>query len=346
MQESRVRVAEMEKKQTNGVKKLFARGEVTVIIAVLILGVIFTVFSDSFFTAYNLFNMSRTAAIYIFIAIAQGLVVIVGGMNLSLGYIGGLTVVIAGYCMQEMGVSSILAIVIGILVGITAGAVNGLVITTLKLNSFVVTLATSFIFQGLINGISQGFPYNEIPENFTFIGREGFLGIPYLLWLAALALVVLGYFFKYTVTGRRVLATGGNVEAAKMSGVNTNKMIILANIGSGLFAAIAGLLWISRTGSAQPSTGVDWMVISFAVAVIGGVALKGGVFNAIGIFFAGFLIVMVKNGLVMLNANIYFEQAYLGLILLLAVSLDSIKEIINARRLKQELKKSQSSAHQ
>ena len=346
MQESRVRVAEMEKKQTNGVKKLFARGEVTVIIAVLILGVIFTVFSDSFFTAYNLFNMSRTAAIYIFIAIAQGLVVIVGGMNLSLGYIGGLTVVIAGYCMQEMGVSSILAIVIGILVGITAGAVNGLVITTLKLNSFVVTLATSFIFQGLINGISQGFPYNEIPENFTFIGREGFLGIPYLLWLAALALIILGYFFKYTVTGRRVLATGGNVEAAKMSGVNTNKMIILANIGSGLFAAIAGLLWISRTGSAQPSTGVDWMVISFAVAVIGGVALKGGVFNAIGIFFAGFLIVMVKNGLVMLNANIYFEQAYLGLILLLAVSLDSIKEIINARRLKQELKKSQSSAHQ
>lgn len=335
----------MEKKQANGVKKLFARGEVTVIIAVLILGVIFTVFSDSFFTAYNLFNMSRTAAIYIFIAIAQGLVVIVGGMNLSLGYIGGLTVVIAGYCMQEMGVSSLLAIVIGILVGITAGAVNGLVITTLKLNSFVVTLATSFIFQGLINGISQGFPYNDIPENFTFIGREGLLGIPYLLWLAALTLIILGYFFKYTVTGRRVLATGGNVEAAKMSGVNTNKMIILANIGSGLFAAIAGLLWISRTGSAQPSTGVDWMVISFAVAVIGGVALKGGVFNAIGIFFAGFLIVMVKNGLVMLNANIYFEQAYLGLILLLAVSLDSIKEIINARRLKQELKKSQSSAH-
>ena len=131
------------------------------------------------------------------------------------------------------------------------------------------------------------------------------------------------------------------MEAARMSGVNTNKMIILANVGSGLFAAIAGLLWISRTGSAQPSTGVDWMVISFAVAVIGGTALKGGVFNPIGVFFAGFLIVMVKNGLVMLNANIYYEQAYLGLILLLAVSLDSIKSIMNSRKLKQELKKKQ-----
>lgn len=335
----------MNNKQSSGIKRLFARGEVTVIIAVLILGAIFTAFSDSFLTSYNLFNMSRTAAIYIFIAIAQGLVVIVGGMNLALGYMGGLTVVVAGYCMQELHFSSLAAILVGLLVGIATGAVNGLVITGLKLNSFVVTLATSFIFQGLINGISQGFPYNEIPENFIFIGREGFLGIPYLLWLAALALIVLGYLFRFTVTGRRVLATGGNVEAAKMSGVNTNKMIVLANIGSGFFAAIAGLLWISRTGSAQPSTGVDWMVISFAVAVIGGVALKGGVFNAIGIFFAGFLIVMVKNGLVMLNANIYFEQAYLGLILLLAVSLDSIKDLIKGYKLKQGLKKGQNSTH-
>lgn len=320
------------------IKKIFGRSEITVIVAVLILGVIFTIFSDSFLTSYNLFNMGRTAAIYIFIAIAQGLVVIIGGMNLSLGYIGGMVVVAAGYSMEILGLSSAAAVLIGLLVGILAGAVNGLVITGLKLNSFVVTLATSFIFQGLINGVSQGFPYNEIPEGFTFLGREGFLGIPYLLWLAGIALAVLGYVFRYTVTGRRVLATGGNVEAAKMSGVNTNKMIILANIGSGFFAAIAGLLWISRTGSAQPSTGVDWMVISFAVAVIGGISLKGGVFNAVGVFFAGFLIVMVKNGLVMLNANIYFEQAYLGLILLLAVSLDSIKGIINGKKLKQQLK--------
>ena len=114
---------------------------------------------------------------------------------------------------------------------------------------------------------------------------------------------------------------------------------LLGNMCSGLFAAIAGILWISRTGSAQPSTGADWMVISFAVAVIGGTALKGGVFNPIGLFFAGFLIVMVKNGLVMLNANVYFEQTYLGLILLLAVSLESIKNIWNRKKLKDGLKK-------
>lgn len=332
----------MDRKKVAGndmVKKIFGRSEVTVIIAVLFLGLIFTVFSDSFLTAYNLFNMSRTAAIYIFIAIGQALVVIVGGMNLSLGYIGGMTVVAAGYSMQNFHVSPVAAILIGLAVGAAAGAINGLVITALKLNSFVVTLATSFVFQGLINGISQGSPYNGIPESFTFIGREGFLGVPYLLWLAVIALGLLGYFFKFTVTGRRVLATGGNAEAAKMSGVDTARMTIFANIGSGVFAAIAGLLWISRTGSAQPSTGADWMVISFAVAVIGGTALKGGVFNPIGVFFAGFLIVIVKNGLVMLQANVYFESAYLGLILLLAVSLDSIKDIMDSKKMKRTLKR-------
>ncbi|MFV0466092.1 MAG: ABC transporter permease [Lachnospiraceae bacterium] len=322
-------------------KQILGRGEVTVIIAVLILFTAFSVFSDSFLTAYNMFNLGRTAAIYIFIAIGQAMVIIVGGMNLSLGFIGGMTVVATGYSMEVLGFSSIPAILVGLAVGLLAGLMNGIIITTLKLNAFVVTLATSFIFTGLINGVSMGNPYNVIPENFTFIGREG-LVLPYLVWLAIVALLLLGYFFKFTVTGRRVLATGGNLEAAKMSGINTDKMIILANMASGFFAAFAGILWISRTGSAQPSTGVDWMVISFAVAVIGGTALKGGVFNPVGILFAGFLIVMVKNGLVMLHANVYFEQVYLGIILLFAVSLDSIKSILETRKLKNSMKKKRS----
>ncbi len=320
-------------------KKLFARSEVTVILAVLLLGLIFAVCSDSFLTSYNFFNMGRNAAVYMFIALGQAMVVIVGGMNLSLGYIGGLTVVAVGYALQEMQVPVFAAVSIGLLVGVLTGLVNGLVITLLKLNAFVVTLATSFVYTGLINGISKGFPYEGIPDSFTVIGRKGFLGIPYLLILAVIALALAGYVFKYTVLGRRYLATGGNIEAAKMSGVNTNRILIIANVASGVFASIAGILWISRTGSAQPSTGVDWMVISFAVAVIGGTLLKGGVFNAVGLFFAGILIVMVKNGLVMLNANVYFEQQKMKTILLLAVSLESIKQIISDRKLKQELKK-------
>lgn len=319
-------------------KRLFVRPEVTVIIAVLVLTAIFSACSDSFFTSYNLFNLARTAAIYMFIALGQAMVVIVGGMNLSLGQIGGMTVVVAGYSIEILGLPPLVAVVFGLCVGAAAGLLNGVIITTLKLNSFVVTLATSFVYTGIINGISQGFPYTKIPETFTTLGRQGFLGVPYLLWLAVAMLAVFGYLFRYTVTGRNLLATGGNEEAAKMSAVNTMRMVVLANILSGVFAAIAGLLWISRTGSAQPTTGADWMVVSFAVAVIGGTSLKGGVFNPVGIFFAGFLLTMVKNGLVMLNANVYFEQTYLGVILLLAVSLESLKQLLNRRKLKAQLK--------
>ncbi|PHV70821.1 ATPase [Sporanaerobium hydrogeniformans] len=332
---------EQQVKEKNTIKSLFARSEITVILATTTLFIIFSLFSDSFLSGYNLFNISRTAAIYIFIALGQAMVVIVGGMNLSLGQIGGLTVVISGYCMHVMGLPPLVAIVAGLIVGCLSGFINGFVMTKLKLNSFVVTLATSFIFTGLINGISKGYPYTEIPKSFTFLGREGFLGIPLLLWFALITLIIVGYIFKYTVTGRRVLATGGNIEAAKMSGINTNNTVVLANIASGFFAAVAGLLWISRTGSAQPSTGGDWMVISFAVAVIGGTALKGGVINVIGILFSSFLIVMVKNGLVMVDANIYFEQAYLGAILLLAVSLDSINNIMKAYKARKDLKLAQ-----
>jgi len=332
------------KRNPVSIKALFARYEVSVIFAVLLLMLVFTVFSENFFTTYNFFNISRTASLYMFIALGQAMVLIVGGMNLSLGQIGGLTVVIAGYLMDVMGVPIWTAVIAGVCVGLMCGLLNGMIISILNLNPFVVTLATSFVFSGLINGISKGFPYTKIPAGITWLGRRGIGFIPYMLILAVLVLIIIAYIFRYTVTGRRLLATGGNIEAAKMTAINTKKMIIIANMASGLFAAAAGLLWISRTGSAQPSTGGDWMVISFAVAVIGGTLLKGGVINPIGLFFAAYLIVMVKNGLVMLNVNIYFEQAYLGVILLLAVSVESVRVVFNKRRSGRLLKQAHKSA--
>ena len=322
-------------------KAVFARSEVTVILAVIVLGICFAAMSDGFFTAYNLFNISRTASIYVFIALAQGIVCVVGGMNVSLGSMGGLIVVFIGYAMQEMGVGIFPAILIGLATGVAAGFLNGVIITKLKLNAFVVTLATSFIFAGLVSGISRGYSYTDIADNFDFVGRSGLFGIPMLLIIALITIAFLIYMFRYTTLGRRLLATGGNQEAARMSGINSDRMIVTANVMSGVFTAVAALLWVSKAGSAQPSTGSDWMIISFAVTAIGGTALAGGIFNGLGMLFAAFLLVMVKNGLVAINANVYYEEPYLGLFLLFAVSLESIKAIINARNRKNRLKKQQ-----
>jgi ribose transport system permease protein len=252
-------------------------------------------------------------------------------MNLSLGAIGGLSVVIAGWTMDTMGWSPWVGVPLALLAGMVAGFVNGFIIVKSKLNSFIVTLATSFIFTGLVQGISQGFPYSNIPKDFTWLGRDDIGGVPYLFLLMVLVLCVLGYVFRYTVIGRRILATGGNLEAARLSGIRTDNIVLLCHTLSGVFAAIAGILWVSRMGSAQPSTGTDWLIVSFAVAIIGGTALSGGEFSALGIFASAFMLTLIKNGLIMLNVNVYFEQTFLGLIILLAVSVESIRMWLSSR---------------
>jgi ribose transport system permease protein len=314
------------------VTNVFKRSDVSVVIATLILTALFSFTNESFLTGYNLFNISRTASLYMFVALSQAMVLIVGGMNLSLGAIGGLSVVAAGICLDKLGLPGWVAIVAALLVGVATGFTNGVLITKMKLNAFVVTLATSFVFTGLVFGISKGFPYTNIPKDFTTLGRGGFGDFPYLLVLILIVLLIIGYVFKFNVIGRRLLATGGNLEAAELSGIKTDNMIILANVLSGMFASAAGLLWISRMGSAQPATGADWMIISFAVAVIGGTALQGGAISSLGILAAGYMIALVKNGLVMLGVNVYFEQTFLGLIILAAVSVEVVKELYVKRR--------------
>jgi ribose transport system permease protein len=315
---------------TSIVSSIFRRSDTSVLMAMLVLFIFFAISNSSFLTPFNLYNLSRTAALYVFMAMGQAIVVVVGGMNLSLGAIGGLTVVIAGWSMDNMGWPPLVAVALSLLAGIAAGAFNGMVIVKSKLNSFVVTLGSSFIFVGLKDGISKGFPYTDIPKTITLLGRGSLFGIPNLFLLMIVLLLIMSYFFKFTVLGRRILATGGNVEAARLSGIRTDNIILLAHTLSGFFAATAGLLWISRMGSAQSSTGSDWLIISFAVAIIGGTALSGGEFSALGFFASAIMLALIKNGLIMLNVNVYFEQTFLGIIVLLAVSVESIRTALSA----------------
>lgn len=312
-----------------------------VLVATILLCLFFSLFSSSFLSSYNIYNVTRTAALYMFVALSQTMVMIVGGMNVSLGYSGALCAVACGYCMQNLHMGSVATVIIALLVGIISGLLNGLIITKLRINSFVATLATQFIFKGLVTGISEGYPYTELQPNFTALGRNKLLGLPLMLFLAVIFLIATWYIFRYTVLGRKLLATGGNLKAAQMAAVNTDNMILVANILSGLFAAIAGICAVSMNGAAQPTTGSDWMIYSFAVSVIGGTALAGGVLNPLGIFIAGIMIVVIKNGLIMLNANVYYEQTYLGLILLVAVSLTSLSAMIQEIRRRRAFAKMQ-----
>lgn len=304
--------------------RIVRRADFGISMAAIALFVLFSLTSDSFATQYNLFNISRNIALYIFIAIPQAIVIASGGMNLSIGAIGGLCVVIAGHLMDAEGLSPLVAAPVALLLGLFLGFLNGILIAKLKLNSFIVTLSTMFLFTGFVFGISKGFPYTHIPATFTWLGRKGICGVPYLLILAVLALLVLAYVLRYTVFGRHLLATGGNAEASRLSGISTDRVTIMVHMASGLMAGVAGLLTLSRIGSAQPSTGQNWMIVSFAVSILGCTALTGGVLIPLGLFMGGVVMVLIKNGLVLLEANVYYEQAFLGSIILLAVILDRV----------------------
>ncbi len=202
-------------------RSFLRRTDASAIIATVVLFVVFSSATENFFTPFNQFNVWRAASQNVFIALGQAMVVLIGGMNLSLGAIGGLTVVILGHSIEILGFPVWVAVILALLAGVGCGVVNGFFISRFKLNSFVVTLATSFIFQGLVNGISQGRPYSKIPAQFTLLGKGDILGIPNMVFLMAAALFVVFFAFRYTVIGRRLLAVGGNVEAARLSGIKT-----------------------------------------------------------------------------------------------------------------------------
>jgi len=317
----------------NYLKNVFASGNFGLLIAALALFAILSIFSDSFLTSYNMYTIGRTLSLYAFIGLSQAIVLVVGDMNLSVGAIGGLATITAGYLIDIRHFTGWLAVIAALIVGIVCGTLNGLITTKLGINAFIVTLATSFIFTGINFGFTQGFSFVNIPPSFTFIGKGRVLGIPLLFIFAALCLIILFLFFRFSIAGRRLLAVGENSEAAKFSGINTDKIKLLSHMLSGFIAALAAVLYVSRMGSASPVAGQDWLIISFAVAIIGGTGLSGGSITAFGLLIGAIIMVMIKNGLIMLQTNVYWEQAFLGLLILVAVGIDRVRTVYNQKRL-------------
>jgi len=305
-------------------KRYFLQSYSSAITAIVILVLVFTIFTDSFLTAFNIYNLSRTAAVYAFIAAAQVIVMVIGDMNLAIGAVGALSTVVMGTLIQDYGFSTLPAVLVALAFSIVCGLITGLLVVKLNLNPFIITLAMSFIFNGLAIGYSHGYSY-EMTEDLTWIGRVRISMFSFLFILMIVLVVLLYLLFRHTKYGRDVLAVGGNRTAARLSGINVNGVILSCNVLSCAFACLASILWASRTGTASPNTGSDWMLYSIAVCAIGGIPLLGGRFTALGFFCGAWILTMVRNGLTMLNVDAYYEQVFLGLIILLAVSVEAVR---------------------
>jgi ribose transport system permease protein len=315
------------KTKTSGDRREWVSGRTLgLIISAATLFTVLALRSQSFLSEYTMFVVSRQMGFYVLIALSQAFCLVIGQMSLAVGAIGSITTVVLGLGLETWGLPAWLAVVLALGVGVLAGLANGLIITRLRIDSFIVTLSMMFIFMGLRSGISGGSPY-KVPESFCFIGQKSLLGIPYVFLLVVLLLGLVGYMFRNTVFGRRMLATGGNAAAARLSGIKTDAMIVWAHVLSGAFAALAAVLWASKLGSAAPETGDDWLIISFAVAIIGGTGLNGGIISALGVFMGSAIFMLIKHGLVEVKANPYYANSFLGLLILLAIVIDRVREI-------------------
>jgi len=299
---------------------------VGLIAAALILFAGIGLVSDTFLSGYTMFVLSRQVAFFTIIALAQAVCLTVGGLNLSVGAIGSICTVVLGVSMGEAGLNGWAAVPIVLAAGGAAGFLNGFLIVKLRMDAFIVTLSTMFVYMGLRSGISGGQPY-VVPASFGIVGQHGILGIPYVFLIMLPVLAFFSYLYGNTVFGRRMLATGGNADAARLSGISNDNMIMGANTLSGLLSGLAAVLWASELGSAAPETGDSWLIVSFAVAIIGGTSLTGGVVSPFGVLLGGIIYTLIRHGLIEMKANPYYMNVYIGILILLTIAIDRLREV-------------------
>lgn len=298
-----------------------------ILLAILVGMVALSVANPSFLSEFNLFVLLRSVCVVLLVAYAQMVTLGVGQMSLAIGSLGGLVAITVGGLMDALGVPVILAVPAAIAVGGFAGFLNGWLTVRTGINGFIVTLATSAAFAGINLGITRSIPFYNLPTDFVAFGngRIGILPLLLLVPIAVTALLVA--FFSRVPTGRHMLAVGGNANAAQLSGISLPRTIIEAHTLSGLLAAAAAVLAVAQLGSAQPTIGSNWLIISFAAPIIGGASLSGGHISIIGTMLAVVLIALIENGMVLVNVDPYWVQFILGALILSAVGINRLRAI-------------------
>ena len=296
--------------------------------ACILVGFVFlSLLSPAFLTEFNLYVMLRSFCVVLVVAFAQMLTLGVGQLNLSIGALGGLVAITVGGVMEKFGFPIALAVGLGLLMGAGGGLANGLLTVRTGINGFIITLATASVFAGVNLGVTRSIPFYNLPPAFVAFGTERFLAVPYLLAPPLGVGAALAFFLARTVPGRYLLAVGGNAQAAELSGIPRDRTIVLAHTLSGLLAAVGAILAVAQLGSAQPTIGADWLIISFAAPIIGGAALTGGHISVAATSLAVVLIVLIQNGMVLAKVDPYWVEFLLGALILAAVGLNRLRAV-------------------
>ena len=317
-------------------------------IALIVIVLIFTAMSDTYLTGSNLITMTRHVAINAILALGMLLVILTGGIDLSVGSIVGLSGIVAGVLLEGWELTSLdvilypqvwAVIIISLAVGTVVGGINGLLITRFNVAPFIATLGMLYVARGVALLISNGSTFPRLGGSeelgntgFSFLGIGRVLGVPVSIWLMVLFAVAVWVLIRKTAFGRWLYATGGNARAAELSGVPVRKVTMRVYMISGLCAAMVGLIIASELTSAAPQAGETYELNAIAAVVIGGASLSGGRGTVRGALIGAFVIGFLSDGLVMVGVSTFWQMVIKGAVIVLAVMLDQGQQRLKRTR--------------
>ena len=296
-------------------------GSLLILVALMIcMGLI----SPNFFTMGNMKNIGIQASVNVVLSIGMLLVIIIGGIDLSIGAILALAGVAAAY-MMKANCSIFISLLASCFIGAGLGLVNGFIVTYMKLPPFVATLGTTGIYRGVALLVTNGLPVSQLPPEIRNIGQGEFLGIPNPILIMAIVAIIIHVVLTYTSYGRSLFAIGSNYEATRLSGVSVKRNMLITYTLEGFIACVAGVILLGRLAVAQPNAATGYESNAIAAAVIGGASFSGGRGSVVGAVIGALIISVLNNGFTLLGMNSFVQQIAIGVVVVLAVFADILQ---------------------
>ena len=327
MEEKNNVVKESRKNKT--LTRMTSRAEFSVLIGLVILFVCMCFASPYFLSIQNIFNVLSQISRYGIISVGMALIIITGGIDLSIGYAVGLCATSAAWLTTEIGLAWPVVLLLIMALGACIGSVNGLLVTRVGLPAFIVTLATGKILSGCTMLLTSGRPI-AMESPLCFLGG-GYIG-PVPMCVILMILIIIGgtIFAQYTQPGRNIYAIGNNARAAVLSGIKVKKLTCLVYVIESMLCAFCGIVVAGNLHSADATLGTGYDIDTIAAVVIGGVSMTGGEGTIWGALIGAAIMGVLKNAFVLLSVSSYWQSIVIGLVILLAVTLDRIR--VNRRK--------------
>ncbi len=310
---------------TTFIQKLRRHREAGLMLILFIMCMLLAFMTKSFLTSDNIFNVLKQATLVAIIAIGQTYVIASGGIDLSVGYSMTLCSMILAYSLQAH-IPVTIAILLGIMSSTAVGLANGVLITSLGIPAFIITLGMQNIVKGIILVMSKGYIVT-LENDFVYtIGQTDIGPVPIMVIILAVLMVIFIFILDQTRFGNHVKAVGGNELAAELSGIRKNRIRIIVYVLAGILCGIAGVIITGRLNGGNPNAAGTYDMDSIAAVIVGGTSMAGGSATIVGTLLGALLMILIRNGLVLLRVNMYWQTVAVGAVIIIVCAVDAISQ--------------------